>query len=156
MILEELEKRVGVLEDIEAIKKLKARYCQAADDNYNPERFCPLFTEDAVWDGGKTFGVYRGKKAIMEFFAHVSKDITFAVHYGTLVPDITVQGDKAYAHWYGLVPMTLTGGKACWLAHFYDDTCVKIKGEWLIKEIKTTVLFQTPYEEGWAKKPFLD
>lgn len=156
MTLEELEKRVQVLEDIEAIKKLKAWYCQAADDNYNPEKFDPLFTEDAVWDGGETFGVYRGKKAIKEFFAHVPEDVPFAIHYSALVPDISVEGDKAYAHWYGLCAMTLTGNKAVWLANWYDDTYVKIKGEWLIAEVKVIVLFHTPYEEGWAKKRFLD
>ena len=33
----ELAKRVQLLEDIEAIKRLKARYAKACDDNYNAE-----------------------------------------------------------------------------------------------------------------------
>ncbi|MGH7917200.1 MAG: nuclear transport factor 2 family protein, partial [Candidatus Binataceae bacterium] len=46
-----LEERVRVLEDIESIKRLKARYCAACDDNYNAEAIAALFTEDAIWDG---------------------------------------------------------------------------------------------------------
>ena len=52
MTLEELEKRVQVLEDVYAIQNLKAKYCQLADDNYNPEETIKLFTEDGLWDGG--------------------------------------------------------------------------------------------------------
>jgi len=98
MNLEDLSKRIQVLEDIEAIKKLKARYCEIADDNYNPVDFSNLFTEDGLWDGGKLFGVHRGKQAIREFFATVPDSISFAVHFAALVPNITVEGDKSYAH----------------------------------------------------------
>lgn len=156
MNLEELEKRVQVLEDIEAIKKLKARYCEIADDNYNPVEFSELFTEDGVWDGGELFGVHRGKQAIREYFASVPDKISFAVHYSALVPNITVEGDKAYAHWYGFAPMQLADKRAVWDACVYEDTYVKIEGKWFIKEVKCITLFQTPYEEGWAKKRFLD
>ena len=33
----DLEKRITILEDIEAIKKLKARYCAVCDDDHNPD-----------------------------------------------------------------------------------------------------------------------
>ena len=48
MSLEDLEKRVRVLEDIEAIKKLKALYCAYCDDSFNIEKLRTLFIEDAV------------------------------------------------------------------------------------------------------------
>ena len=47
----ELEKRITILEDIEAIKKLKARYCAVCDDNHNPDEIIRLFAEDGVWEG---------------------------------------------------------------------------------------------------------
>ena len=151
MTLEELEKRVQVLEDIEAIKKLKARYAQAADDNYNPEKLSSMFTEDGVWDGGKELGVYKGRKEIYDFFKQTSDSIIFAVHY-FMAPDITVEGDKAYCRWYMWLPATLKGNKAVWIAGLEDDKYEKIRGQWLMKEMKLTILFQAPYEHGWAKK----
>ena len=38
MDIGELEKRITVLEDIEAIKKLKARYCAICDEDHNPAK----------------------------------------------------------------------------------------------------------------------
>ena len=52
MSLENLEKRIKVLEDIEDIKRLKRRYCLYCDDSYDADALADLFTEDAVWDGG--------------------------------------------------------------------------------------------------------
>jgi len=52
--------------------------------------------------------------------------------------------------------MQLADKEAVWYACTYEDTYVKIEGKWFIKEVKCTNLFQTPYEEGWAKKRFLD
>ncbi len=54
----DLERRVQILEAIEAIKQLKAEYADACDDMYNPPH-ADLFTKDAVWDGEKEgFGVH--------------------------------------------------------------------------------------------------
>ena len=55
---QELEKRLQTLEDIEAIKRLKARYCAMCDAGYDSDGLAGLFTEDAVWDGG-SFGTRR-------------------------------------------------------------------------------------------------
>ncbi len=43
-----LEQRIQVLEDIEAIRKLKALYCAACDDDHNPDKLGPLFAQDAT------------------------------------------------------------------------------------------------------------
>jgi hypothetical protein len=46
MTTEELERRITVLEDIEAIKRLKARYCAVCDDDHNPDMITTLFADD--------------------------------------------------------------------------------------------------------------
>ena len=45
----ELEKRLTVLQDIEAIKRLKAEYCDICDDAHNQDRIVAIFVEDGIW-----------------------------------------------------------------------------------------------------------
>jgi uncharacterized protein (TIGR02246 family) len=78
----DLERRIQRLEDIEAIKKLKAQYCAYCDDNYNAEGIASLFTEDGVWDG-EPRGVNNGREAIRQFFSRGHQRVPFAVHMVT-------------------------------------------------------------------------
>ena len=43
--------RITVLEDIEAIKQLKARYCAVCDDDHNHDMITTLFAADGIWEG---------------------------------------------------------------------------------------------------------
>ena len=56
----DLEKRIAQIEDIEAIRKLKGRYCLHVDER-NENGWVSLFTEDGVWESDK-FGVQRAAK----------------------------------------------------------------------------------------------
>ncbi|MCI0787275.1 MAG: nuclear transport factor 2 family protein, partial [Chloroflexi bacterium] len=67
MSLEDIERRLKALEDVEEIKHLKARYCGYCDDNYDADAIAGLFTEDAVWDGGIR-GRADGREEIRRFF----------------------------------------------------------------------------------------
>ena len=60
MTTADFDARLTRLEDIEEIKQLKARYCAYCDDGYDPNGIAALFTEDGIWDGGRTFGEARG------------------------------------------------------------------------------------------------
>ena len=68
MNLDDLARRLQVLEDIEAIKKLKARYCAYCDQSYDADGLAALFTADALWDGGEILGRHEGREAIRTFF----------------------------------------------------------------------------------------
>jgi len=57
--LAQLEQRVQALEDVNAIRHLKARYAAYCDDQYNPEGLAALFTEDAV-EGGVSIELITG------------------------------------------------------------------------------------------------
>ena len=74
--LEDLAARIRYLEDIEAIKVIKARYCAYCDAGYDPEGIAALFTDDGVWDGGRTFGRREGKVAIRRHFEAASQRIS--------------------------------------------------------------------------------
>ena len=48
---ENLAARLTRLEDIEAIRQLKARYCEICDDDHNTALITSIFTEDGTWEG---------------------------------------------------------------------------------------------------------
>lgn len=58
-----LAERIDRLEQIEALKQLKYRYCAAVDANYDAAAIAAMFTEDGVWDGAD-LGCYSGRDAI--------------------------------------------------------------------------------------------
>jgi hypothetical protein len=86
----DLEKRIAQIEDIEAIRKLKGRYCLHVDER-NEDAWASLFTEDGVWESDK-FGVHEGREAIRALFRSIPEFLSFAVHYVTN-PIIEVDGE---------------------------------------------------------------
>lgn len=156
---ETLEQAVAKLQAAEEIKRLKARYADVCDTGYDPERMRPLFTDDAVWDGGR-FGRYEGFEAVHGFFAGVSEQITWALHY-MIAPSIEVHDDLVSANgtWYLWQPCTVVGPdgpRAVWLTGRYAERYRKERGEWRFSEILLDVQSVTPYEEGWVRRPFWD
>jgi uncharacterized protein (TIGR02246 family) len=149
-----IEERLRVLEDIEEIRKLKARYAAACDDNYDADAIAALFTEDAIWDGG-SLGKADGRAAIHKFFSRAAEFFPFAIH-NVMNPIIDVEGDRATAQWYLLQPATMAkDNQAVWLAAVYHDDYVRHDGRWMFKHLRVKPHFLTPYEEGWARKPFV-
>lgn len=153
MSLEDLERRVKVLEDIEDIKRLKHRYCAYCDDHYDADAIAGLFTEDAVWDGG-TRGVNNGREEIRRFFQRAPQRLPFAIHM-VLNPIIEVNGDTAKGTWYLFQPCTYAqGNRAVWGSARYDEEYVRVNGEWKFQHLKLTSHFWTPFDEGWVKTRF--
>ncbi len=159
--MSDLEARIQRLEDIEAIKQLKAEYCAACDDGYDPDRLAALFTEHAVWDGGRTFGVADGREAIRKHFRGASQRVTIARHQ-VMNPIIDVDGDRATGQWLLFQPCTNTGPdgtvQAVWLAATYTDEYQRSTGGrlgWLIARTGIDVAFFTPFDQGWADQRFL-
>ncbi|HYA35376.1 MAG TPA: nuclear transport factor 2 family protein [Candidatus Binataceae bacterium] len=151
MTIEELHKRITVLEDIEAIKKLKARYCSICDDDHNPDEIVKIFASDGVWEG-TGMGAHQGHAAIRKLFEGFRDRISFSQH-NVFNPRITVDGDRATGIWYFMGPFTFRkGNRQMWLAARYEDDYVKVGGEWKIAHLRAIGRMTAPYETGWAKK----
>jgi len=152
--LEELETRIKVVEDIEAIKKLRATYCYLVDAE-KVDELLSHFTENAKVDFG-LFGTYEGREGQRTFFRDVvAVGLSFCMHM-VHNPIIEVKGEKATGKWYFEVPSTMRGTeRAIWIAGVYDEEYVKKGGEWKFNFIKATFYYMTPYEEGWVKTPFM-
>jgi hypothetical protein len=145
----------GQLEDLEAIKALKARYGYHCDDSYNADGISSLFVEDGVWEGGQ-LGRYQGRPAIHAFFLNLARDkISFAMHL-FMNPLIEINGDTAIGHWYLMGPITLVeGNQAAWCAGRYFEEYVKVDGLWKYKLLRFTPYFISPFEKGWVERKFI-
>ena len=152
MSLEDVEKRLKVLEDIEAIKRLKVQYCIYVD-NYDAEGIVSLFTEDAVFDAGIR-GRREGREELLNFFRGSRQRLPFYVHM-VMNPMIDVDGDRAKGIWYLFQASTMAeGNQALWGSGRYDDDYVRIDGEWKIRNSNLNLFFWTPFDQGWVKKRF--
>lgn len=148
-----LEERVQVLEEIEAIRRLKLRYARHCDDSYNPDALAALFTEDAVWDAGD-LGVFKGREAIRGYWASSSDRIPFAIHFITNhVVDVDPGAQTASGVCYLWEPLTI-GDDAMWAAVIYTERYAKVDGEWFFSAMELETAFLTPYDTGWAKQRF--
>ncbi len=156
-----LESRLRLLEDVEAIRRLKARYGELVDARYargtvkEPEQLqklageiADLFSVDAVWEGGKALGTCRGRQEIYERF--LKPTLRFSWHY-FVKPQIRVDGDRATARWDILAPCTTQKGEAHWMAGVEDDEYVRVDGRWLHSRMKLRVVFMAPHATGWAR-----
>ena len=154
MDLADLDRRIRRLEDLEAIKQLKARYAALCDANYDADGLAALFTADAVWDGGQ-LGKSEGREAIRQFFRGSSRRISFAIH-NILSPIIEVDGDTATGSWYLFQACTYTdGNQAVWGAATYHDRYVREGATWKFQHVRIESHFWTPFEEGWARTQFI-
>jgi hypothetical protein len=146
MIKNDLEKRIQYLEDIEAIKQLKARYALACDDHYNPAKIAGLFTEDGKFIG--SMGETCGRQGLMEYFADVSKKIVSAVHL-FMQPLIEINGDEASGLWYMWVPQKLDNGQCLLMTGIEVEKYRRVDGEWLIAEVRAARFFAADYAHKW-------
>jgi len=150
-----LEARIQRLEDIEAIKQLKARYAAFCDDDYDENGIASQFTDDGVWDGGP-MGCYNGKKAIREFFSVSDKAVPFAIHHLTN-PIIEIDGDRATGRWYLWQPCTFAAGnQGLWMAGTYQDEYQRIGDHWLFEHVVIKLRLLAPYEAGWSDTPIIE
>ena len=149
MDMTELEQRLTRMEDIEAIKQLKAEYCDICDDDHNPDRITTIFAEDGIWEGAG-FGKAQGHAAIRELFKKFQTLISFSQHQ-VLNPVIKIDGDRATGIWYFFGPFTFyKNNQAKWLAARYQDDYVKVNGAWKIQHLRARGWMSTDYEKSWA------
>jgi hypothetical protein len=153
--LDDLEKRLRVVEDREAIVKLKATYVNLNDGGWKgpthqyPEEVARLFTADGIWDGRPDIGYARGTEDIKRLFGEFQV-MPFIIHYVTN-PLIEIDGDEASGHWHAIVTANLPDSSARWVLGLYHDTYRRTADGWKF----TSLIFETAancaYEEGWGK-----
>lgn len=149
MGLHELERQLEELRDIEAIKQLKAEYCDVCDDAHDPDRIVGIFTEDCIWEG-EGVATARGHAELRALFQDFARRVSFSQH-NVFNPRIRVEGDRAWGTWYLLGPFTFReGNRALWVAVRYEEEYVKQDGRWKIRHLRGIGRMAAPHELGWA------
>lgn len=145
-----LEERFQRLEDIEAIRQLKARYCEACDDDHNAEAISALFVEDGVWTGTGGPPHAEGRAAIREYMNSVraSGRIRNSAHM-LMNPVIRVDGEHATGSWRLLMMFTgnAKGGSTQYhrIIGKYEDEFVRREGKWYFQRLHVTVVESGAY-----------
>ncbi len=147
--MDDTAQRLQVLEDVEEIRKLKARYCQACDDDHNPDKLGPLFTEDAVWEA-TVMGKAEGRAAIQKMLGDLGKSGTIRNSaHNVMNPVIEVNGDTATGDWR--LVMLYTGIYPNGELHYtriigwYKEQYARVDGRWYIKDLFCQVEESAPY-----------
>lgn len=130
--LEDLAKRVQLLEDREAIRDLILTY-GAAHDNRDYRTFANLFAREGEWIGG--LGSAKGPEAIFELMnrtiGHNPRPEGSGTFHIMANERIEIDGDRATARtqWLYIAPGSDRAPRMVYLGH-YDDEFVREDGQW--------------------------
>ena len=156
----DLDRRVARIEDIEAIKRLKADYAAACDRDYDAAAVAELFVEDAVWESN-VLGTYRGRAAIYDFIDGSERETPWIVHIVTNARiDVAPSGESATGAFSLLEISTVTdehsveGGDSVVSTATYEDTFVKRDGRWYFQRVIANWHQISNLEQGWARQRF--
>lgn len=125
----DMEARLKRLEDIEAIKQLKARYWRCVDLKLWDE-MAEVFTEDAVADYGPKAKL-AGRQAIVGFLkGSLGADAVITNHVGQR-PEIEITGEAAArGTWWLCDYIVMPPGTRRRGYGYYEDEYIKREGRW--------------------------
>ncbi len=137
MSLEDLEKRIQALEDLEEIKRLHQHYINLMD-NLRYADVLDLFTEDATVDI-RNSGIKKGRKEMAEIYIDVLAKNRGSIRYDghmAIQPDIKVDGNTAKGTW--LIYMLFSKPVIEWVQGKNECEYRKENGRWKISKLKFT------------------
>ncbi|MEM3512083.1 MAG: nuclear transport factor 2 family protein [Candidatus Jordarchaeales archaeon] len=139
--LEELERRIRILEDIEAIKRLKAKYWRCCDKKLWDE-LEECFTEDAIADYFPNLH-FEGRDAIIKFLKEsLGPDYMITAHGGHNAEIEIISETEARGIWALNDLVIIQPGIRLRGYGHYEDEYVKENGRWKIKRIKQTRIIE--------------
>ena len=137
----DLDRRIEVLEDIEAIKRVKAKYWRS-QDRKQPDELGDCFSEDALVDFDIE-GKVQGREAIIRRY----RESLYQPHLVTLHqgygPEIDITSETTAKAKWGLCFHRINTQKNTVVraGGHYEDEYAKEKGQWKIKTTRFTTLF---------------
>ncbi len=135
----ELERKIQELQDLEAIKQLKARYWSSVDAQ-QWDTLADCCTEDMVFEN-PFFGRMEGRDYIIKVLKRAMRNVKTA-HQGHN-PEIEIMDHSSAKGKWGLNDCVGTTDKQFSRGYGrYEDDYVKENGAWKIKKSVLTYVFQ--------------
>lgn len=130
---------MSTLDDIEAIKQLKARYFRLMDTK-DWDGFRDCFTADLVVDvSADGAGVFEGVDAFMTMLVPTMQEVV-SVHHGHM-PEIELTGDDTATGIWAMEDHLRFGSEGQMELHgygHYHETYRKVDGDWKIATTRLT------------------
>ncbi|HXR35713.1 MAG TPA: nuclear transport factor 2 family protein [Candidatus Binataceae bacterium] len=156
--IRELEAKVQVLNDREALRLLRYRYHEYINEAQFA-KIVDLFTDDGELEFGP-LGKAKGREPIMAFFKKLGPSSSSpsgagrGPHFSFVKQYIhnhvvEVHGDRATGFSY-LEAKPIINGEAYIVAGRYDDEYRRVDGQWLFTRMNFTIHIAVPHKEGWA------
>jgi len=144
--IEELEKRLRRVEDIEAIRKLRMTYHLLTNEGALGQAG-RLFTDEA-YVVFEQIGEARGRAAFDSLFERLQGNVDFILQFPTNHM-VELDGDTATGVAY-LDARYAQQGKSIIAAVKYTDKYCRTAQGWRFTEMVVKIIFAVPIEQGWA------
>ncbi len=167
MTLEELEKEVIRLEDIQAIEDLQQKYGYYMDMHMR-DNVVDLFSDDFESFELESVGLFVGKEGIRKFYLDndlVEKGVTEIPGWINILIlmnmdaiSIDPSGRTAKGRWNTWLAEAMTVGgipRQQWVQGYYENEYIKENGQWKFRKFHWNVTIFTSFEDGWLKVPLL-
>lgn len=166
-VVEDLLRRVDVLEAEADIRRVQSRYmflCDTPcpepgviDDSQRIDLIMELYTQDAVWEGvgdyyRGQFGKAEGAAAIRKHFERFwgqkqDPALVLNAHYLTS-EQIHVDGDEATGQWIHMQPWLFSDGSARLRSSRLNNAFRRVDGQWRITRTRTENVLIAPLPPG--------
>lgn len=172
MNLEELENKVILMEDIQAIENLQRMYGYYFDTQQHA-KIVDLFSENTVSVEIESHGQFLGKDGVKRMFWQATGSrpgspppqrrrpfigvATVIMQLGGVV-NVNPDGKTATGRWQTWLAESFPfGGRLgqYWLQGYYENEYVKENGKWLFSKLFWNTTFYTRFETGWMVQPLV-
>jgi hypothetical protein len=167
MNLEELEREVTHLEDIQEIEDLQQKYGYYMDTGYRQE-IVELFSENTESVEIESTGLFLGKEGATRWYlvddllpegmTTVPSWIAVRILMSQDAITIDPSGTTAKGRWNTWLAEAMTVGgvpRQQWVQGYYENEYIKENGRWYFKKLHWNVTFFTSFEAGWLRIPLL-
>jgi hypothetical protein len=156
--IKELQKKVAVLEDLEAIKRLQRTYGYYLE-HWMYEEIIDLFSDRPDTKLNIMVGIFLGKEGVRRYFSGekargADPEMLHQIMQLSGVVDIAPDGKTAAGRWYGFGAVALPAGKGVLqnlTAGIYTVEYIKEDGKWKIWKIMWNPEIMADTTVGWVK-----
>jgi len=156
--IKELEKKVDVLEDLEAIKRLQRSYGYYLE-HWMWEEVIDCFSDRPDTTLNIMVGIFLGKEGIQRYFSGekargTDPEVLHQIMQLSGVVDVSPDGKTAQGRWYGWGAAALPSGKRIMqnlTAGIYTAGYIKEDGKWKIWKLMWNPVIMADPTKGWVK-----